>query len=96
MAAPTTLAQFWTNEVDGYTVLRSRVSGSLGAAQSTLQSIRTQLGDALGALAGAQKQLAAAKAALAAETDLDAQSKRLDRGALVRRDHLFSLVRGDI
>jgi hypothetical protein len=70
MAAPTTLAQFWRNEVDAYTLLDDRVSARLAAAQSALQTAHTRLGDALGALAGAQRGLVQAKAALAAEADL--------------------------
>lgn len=70
MAVPTTVAQFWTSEVDAYTLLEIRVSSRLAAAQGALQSLRARLGDSLGALAAAQKALATAKAALAAETDL--------------------------
>ncbi len=70
MAAPTTLTQFWQNEVDAYTALKTQVSSRLALAQDALQKIRTRLGDAQGTLASMQKALAQAKAALAAETDL--------------------------
>ncbi len=70
MAAPNTLTQFWQNEVDAYTKLQGQVSNQLERAQDALQTIRTRLGDAVGTLANVQKELATAKATLAAETDL--------------------------
>jgi hypothetical protein len=70
MAVPTTLADFWKNEVDAYTKLQGEVSGQLKAAQTALEARRTALGDALGALASAKTALDAARRTLAAETDL--------------------------
>ena len=70
MAVPTTLADFWKNEVDAFTKLQGEVSGQLKAAQTALEARRTALGDALGALASAETALDAARRTLAAETDL--------------------------
>ena len=70
MAPPSTIAAFWKNEVDAYTQLQGVVASRLAAAQGTLQTLRTGLGDALGAVASAKASLDAARRKLAAETDL--------------------------
>jgi hypothetical protein len=70
MAAPTTLTQFWQNELDAYGKLREELSSGLDDAQEALQTARARLGDSAGTLASVQASLAAAKAALASEGDL--------------------------
>ncbi len=70
MAAPSTIAAFWQDELDASTRLQGEVSTRLAVAQAALLTLRTGLGDARGALATAKTALDAARRALAAEPDL--------------------------